>query len=82
MGSINLRKVKRDNQPIRLSNRELEIAVLIMDGNNSKEVAERLFISKRTVDYHLWNIFAKLDVTNRMQMCRRMATLQLVPQEM
>ena len=35
-----------------------------------KEVADELFVSKRTVDFHLANIYTKLSVTNRLQAFR------------
>ncbi|MFN6409661.1 MAG: response regulator transcription factor, partial [Bacteroidota bacterium] len=47
-----------------LTKRELEIVNLIKDGNSSKEISEKLFISKRTVEVHRYNIFRKLEVNN------------------
>jgi DNA-binding NarL/FixJ family response regulator len=47
-----------------LTRRELEIVNMIKDGYSSKEIAEKLFISKRTVEVHRYNIFRKLDVNN------------------
>lgn len=47
-----------------LTKRELEIVNLIKDGHSSKEIADKLFISKRTVEVHRYNIFRKLDVNN------------------
>lgn len=47
-----------------LTKRELEIVNMIKDGLSSKEIAEKLFISKRTVEVHRYNIFRKLDVNN------------------
>ncbi|MFN5344532.1 MAG: response regulator transcription factor [Bacteroidota bacterium] len=37
---------------------------MIKDGNSSKEISEKLFISKRTVEVHRYNIFRKLEVNN------------------
>jgi DNA-binding NarL/FixJ family response regulator len=39
----------------------------IAEGLASKEVADRLFVSKRTVDFHLDNIYDKFGVRNRLQ---------------
>ena len=47
-----------------LTKRELEIVNLIKEGHSSKEISEKLFISKRTVEVHRYNIFRKLEVNN------------------
>lgn len=47
-----------------LTKRELEIVNMIKDGHSSREISEKLFISKRTVEVHRYNIFKKLDVNN------------------
>lgn len=51
--------VKPDNIKLHLSKREKEVLALIISGNTSKEIAEKLFISKTTVDSHRQNILAK-----------------------
>ena len=51
-----------------LTARERQIAVLVARGLSNKDVAERLVISKRTVDAHVNHIFAKLDLTSRVQL--------------
>lgn len=47
-----------------LTKREVEIVNMIKEGYSSKEIAEKLFISKRTVEVHRYNIFRKLEVSN------------------
>lgn len=64
---------------VQLTKREVEILSLIMEGHSSKKVAESLFISKRTVDFHLDNVYQKLQVTNRMQAIQRARRLGLLP---
>jgi LuxR family maltose regulon positive regulatory protein len=48
-----------------LSERELEIIRLIAEGCTNKEIAQRLFISVRTVKYYTTSIYTKLDVSGR-----------------
>ncbi len=50
-----------------LTNRETEIALLVIKGMTNAEIAEALFISEATVKKHLSNIFAKLDIKKRGQ---------------
>lgn len=47
-----------------LTTRELEVLPLLAEGLQSQEIAERLFISKNTVDRHRQNIMAKLGKRN------------------
>ena len=55
---------------VRLSGREIEILRLIAQGNRTKEVANMLFVSKRTIDYHLRNVFTKTSITSRGELGR------------
>jgi NarL family two-component system response regulator LiaR len=48
-----------------LSERELEVLKLAAKGMSNKDIAEQLFLSVRTVQTHLANIFTKLDVGSR-----------------
>lgn len=48
-----------------LTSREIEVLQMVGQGLTNKEVAQRLFISDRTVQAHLSNIFSKLQVTSR-----------------
>jgi two-component system, NarL family, response regulator LiaR len=48
-----------------LHDREMEILKLVARGISNKEIADKLFISQRTVDTHLINIFRKLGVESR-----------------
>jgi DNA-binding CsgD family transcriptional regulator len=51
-----------------LTRREREIAELVATGLSNREVAGRLFISKRTVDAHVEHIFGKLGISSRVQL--------------
>ena len=50
-----------------LTSRQLEIAGLVADGLGNREIAERLVVSKRTVDAHIEHIFTKLGFSSRAQ---------------
>ncbi|MFJ6637020.1 LuxR C-terminal-related transcriptional regulator [Streptomyces sp. NPDC091376] len=56
-----------------LTARELEISLLVAEGDTNAEVAQKLFLSKRTVDNHLLSIFRKLGVTNRRELKKALA---------
>jgi DNA-binding CsgD family transcriptional regulator len=51
-----------------LTAQEAQIARLARDGLSNPEVGVRLFLSPRTVQYHLGNVFAKLGITSRSQL--------------
>lgn len=66
---------------VRLTKREIEVLSLIAQGHSSKEAADGLYVSKRTVDFHLANIYDKLQVNNRVQAFRAATRLGLIPFE-
>jgi DNA-binding CsgD family transcriptional regulator len=66
---------------VRLTKREIEVLSLISQGHSSKEAADVLYVSKRTVDFHLANIYDKLQVNNRVQAYRAATRLGLIPFE-
>lgn len=51
----------------RMTRREYEVIALIAEGLNNKEIAEKLFISEKTVKNHVSSIFKKIHVTDRTQ---------------
>lgn len=54
-----------------LSRREREVALLASRGATANEIADRLFVSKRTVESHLVSIYAKLGVESKTELIRR-----------
>lgn len=54
----------------RLTAREIEVLRLVRSGAKNKEIAYQLFVSLNTVRTHLYNIFNKIEVTNRRQAAR------------
>ena len=61
-----------------LSRREMEVLVEIAGGLTNKAIAEKLFISERTVERHVSNIFVKLNVSSRSAITAFAYTHQLI----
>jgi DNA-binding NarL/FixJ family response regulator len=51
-----------------LTAQETQIAGLVRQGMSNKDVAARLFISPRTVDFHLRNVYTKLGISSRTEL--------------
>jgi DNA-binding NarL/FixJ family response regulator len=51
--------------PVELTAREMEVIQLLVEGLTNKEIAARLTVSARTVNFHLDNIYSKLGVNTR-----------------
>ena len=49
-----------------LTSRELEILRLVLAGSTNKAIAAEIFISKKTVEFHLNNIYTKIGVRTRL----------------
>jgi predicted ATPase/DNA-binding NarL/FixJ family response regulator len=58
-----------------LSRREMEVARLMADGASNADTASQLFISERTVESHVTNIFNKLGLDSRVQVVRWVAAM-------
>lgn len=61
-----------------LTEREREILDLLTDGLCNKEIAQRLYLSVRTVEVHLRNVYAKLGVRSRLEAVTRAARRDLL----
>jgi DNA-binding NarL/FixJ family response regulator len=59
-----------ENEELQLTKREIEVIKLIAEGLTSQEIADKLFISPRTVDTHRRNLLQKLNVKNTAELIK------------
>jgi DNA-binding CsgD family transcriptional regulator len=51
-----------------LTPQELNVALLLANGKTTREAAAALFLSPKTIEYHLRNVYRKLDISSREQL--------------
>jgi DNA-binding CsgD family transcriptional regulator len=68
--SVGPRTVDREAQ---LTPQELQIAKLVAEGRTNKAIAAQLYLSPKTIEYHLANAYRKLDVHSRVELTRLLA---------
>jgi DNA-binding CsgD family transcriptional regulator len=71
LGSAGRRAAAAALGPESLTRREQEVARLAATGMTAKEIAQALFVGRRTVETHLASIYAKLGVDSKVQLIRR-----------
>jgi DNA-binding NarL/FixJ family response regulator len=59
--------------PEQLTPRELQIARLVAEGKTNRDVAATLFVTPKTVEFHLTRVYRKLEIHSRTELVRRMA---------
>ena len=57
----------------RLTPQELQVALAVGERHTNREVAAALFLSPKTIEYHLGNVYRKLDVRSRAQLAHLLA---------
>ena len=68
---------KRDPSTLdQLTAQELQIALLLAEGRTTREAAASMFLSPKTIEYHLRNIYRKLDVRSRPELSQAVARLR------
>jgi DNA-binding NarL/FixJ family response regulator len=63
-----------------LSDREQEVATLVLAGLTYKQVADRLYLSAKTVEHHMARIRQRLGCTDRRDLLARLRTLTSDPE--
>jgi DNA-binding NarL/FixJ family response regulator len=71
-------KKKQREELIRLTPREIEIIRLIAEGLTSQQMADKLFISPRTVETHRANLMKKVGVKNAIELVKKVQQLELI----
>jgi DNA-binding NarL/FixJ family response regulator len=67
---------RRDGHGLQaLSRRELDVARLVVERHTNNEIAERLFLSRKTVETHMSALFRKLGVSSRVEVARMVERL-------
>ena len=57
-----------------LTPQELQIALLLAGGRTTREAAATLFLSPKTIEYHLRHVYQKLDIHSREELARALET--------
>ena len=60
-----------------LSEREREIALLVARGASNPEIAQQLFLSRKTIERHVSNVLRKVGARNRAELAARVAELEV-----
>jgi DNA-binding CsgD family transcriptional regulator len=65
---------RRSDRPVccwgSLTDTERRVAELVAEGLTNREVGERMYISRHTVDFHLRSVYLKLHINSRVQLAR------------
>jgi DNA-binding NarL/FixJ family response regulator len=70
IATLLLNDLKKETSHTKISNREKEVIQLIVDGNTTKDIAKKLFLSKHTIESHRQNILLKLQLKNSAELVK------------
>jgi len=76
--SNNKKNIVQKEEKDPLTNREIEVLVLIAKGNTNRQISEQLNISTRTVETHRSNIMDKLNLHSRVELVRYASENKLI----
>jgi DNA-binding CsgD family transcriptional regulator len=62
-----------------LTDTERSVANLVAEGLTNRQIAERVFVSRHTVDFHLRSIFRKVGVASRVELARQVLAPSNLP---
>ena len=74
--AINAKPEKSDGWKESLTEREIQVCEAVLKGQNNKQIAEKIFVTERTVKAHLHNIFQKIDVKDRLSLAIKIQNWQ------
>ena len=57
-----------------LTPQQMQIAAMVAEGRTNRNIADSLFLSPKTIEFHLGHVFRKLDVSNRTELTRALLT--------
>jgi DNA-binding CsgD family transcriptional regulator len=77
LGPVGLKSADAALNTSSLTRREREVARLAGLGNTAREIGAQLFVSDRTVEKHLANVYAKLGVQSKVALARRLSEFDL-----
>jgi signal transduction histidine kinase/DNA-binding NarL/FixJ family response regulator len=72
VGDFSIKRFEQSCHFFHLTPREVEIARLLFKGKTYKSIAKELFISEKTVTKHIQNLFAKVDVSNKIELINKL----------
>jgi len=72
--AINLQQLQQSG----ISKREAEILLLIQEGLSNQQIADKLFLSEKTIKKHVSNIFQKLQVDRRTEAVKKALELSII----
>jgi DNA-binding NarL/FixJ family response regulator len=73
-----IKKATKEVDKVTLTNRERDILQLLAEGLTSNQIADRLFISTRTVETHRANLMKKLDAKNSIELLKKVTEQKLM----